>query len=117
MYRTLGVQGPKVPVICLGTWPLGGGMGVLDKNQVVKTVHASIDAGVTFIDTAESYLSSEESLGEALEGRRNKVFLATKLSGDHSISHIKKALEQSIKTLKFSAREGLPNYIPASMKT
>ena len=100
MYRTLGVQGPKVPVICLGTWPLGGGMGVLDKNQVVKTVHASIDAGVTFIDTAESYLSSEESLGEALEGRRNKVFLATKLSGDHSIAHIKKALEQSIKTLK-----------------
>ena len=82
--RQLGKDGAEVPVICFGAWPIGGGMGDVDERQAIATTHAAIDAGVTFIDTAESYRTSEEVLGRALVGRRGDVFLATKISGDHS---------------------------------
>lgn len=99
-HRQLGKDGPEVPVICLGAWPLGGGMGVLPEEQVVNTVHAALDCGVTFIDTAEGYRTSEAVLGKALVGRRRQVFLATKLSGDHSIEHMNRAVESSLRNLK-----------------
>ena len=99
-FRKLGKNGPEVSPICLGTWPLGGGMGVLEESDAIKTVHASIDYGANFIDTAESYLESERILGKALVGLRDKVFLASKLSGEHSPEHIKKALHNSLKKLR-----------------
>ena len=80
--RQLGKDGPLVPVICLGTWPLGGGMGAITDVQAIATIHASLDAGVNFIDTAESYRTSESVVGKALKGRRGNVILATKLSDD-----------------------------------
>ena len=86
--RQLGTYGPDVPVICLGAWPLGGGMGALPDQQVIDTVHASLDCGVTFIDTAEAYRSSESVLGKALAGRRAQVILATTLSKNHSLVHM-----------------------------
>lgn len=97
--KQLGKHGPEVPVICLGAWPLGGGMGELPDQQVVDTVHAAIDCGVTFIDTAEGYRTSESVLGKALAGRRDQVVLATKLSGDHSLEHMNEAIENSLRAL------------------
>ncbi|MDP6667874.1 MAG: aldo/keto reductase [Dehalococcoidia bacterium] len=97
--RQLGTGGLQVPVICLGAWPLGGGMGVIPDQQAIDTIHASIDAGVNFIDTAEGYRTSESVLGKALEGRRNDVILATKLSGDHSPDHLAAAIENSLRSL------------------
>lgn len=98
--KKLGKYGPEVPVICLGAWPLGGGMGELSEKQVITTVHASLDCGITFIDTAEGYRSSESVLGKALVGKRDKVFLATKLSGDHSLAHMNRAIENSLRALQ-----------------
>ena len=98
--RKLGKDGPDVPVICFGAWPIGGGMGEVDERQAIAATHAAIDSGVTFIDTAEGYRTSEDVLGRALEGRRDDVFLATKLSGDHSVEHIRKALTNSLKALR-----------------
>ena len=98
--RKLGKDGAEVPVICFGAWPIGGGMGEVDERQAIATTHAAIDSGVTFIDTAESYRSSEEVLGRALAGRRDDVFLATKISGDHSAEHIRKALGNSLRALR-----------------
>jgi len=98
--RKLGKQGPEVPVICLGAWPLGGGMGELTERQIVETVHASLDCGMTFIDTAEGYRTSEVVLGKALQGRRSDVFIATKLSGDHSAEHMGRAIEGSLRALR-----------------
>ena len=98
--RKLGKDGAEVPVICFGAWPIGGGMGDVDERQAIATTHAAIDAGVTFIDTAESYRSSEEVLGRALAGRRGDVFLATKISGDHSAEHIREALSNSLRALR-----------------
>lgn len=97
--KQLGKQGPEVPVICLGAWPLGGGMGELPDQQVIDTVHAAIDCGVTFIDTAEGYRTSESVLGKALAGKRDQVILATKLSGDHSMEHMNEAIENSLRSL------------------
>ena len=98
--KQLGKYGPQVPVICLGAWPLGGGMGVLPDKQVIDTVHAALDHGITFIDTAEGYRTSESVLGKALVGKRAKVFLATKLSGDHSLEHMNEAVENSLRALR-----------------
>ena len=98
--KKLGRYGPEVPVICLGAWPLGGGMGKLPDQQVIDTVHAALDCGVTFIDTAEAYRTSESVLGKALAGKRDKVFLATKLSGDHSLEHMNQAIDNSLRALR-----------------
>ncbi len=98
--RNLGRIGPQVPVVCFGAWPIGGGMGLVSEDQAVKTVHAAIDAGMTFIDTAESYRTSEAIIGKAIAGKRNQVFLATKLSGDdHSGEHIGRAIQNSMRAL------------------
>ena len=97
--RMLGQNGLEVTVVCLGTWPLGGGMGALNEKLAIKTVHAALDAGTNFIDTAEAYYTSESVLGKALQGRRDRVLLATKLSGEHSSQHIRCALENSLRHL------------------
>ncbi|MEJ2346025.1 MAG: aldo/keto reductase [Gammaproteobacteria bacterium] len=69
--------------IGLGTWAIGGWMwGGTDERQSIDTIHAAIDKGVTFIDTAPVYGfgRSEEIVGKALAsgGRRGRVVLATK---------------------------------------
>ena len=85
--RQLGKDGPEVPVICFGTWPLGGAFGAIEYDQAITTLRAAIDAGLTFLDTAESYFDSQAKIGEAIDGRRDEVFLATKVSGsDHSVA-------------------------------
>ena len=98
--RQLGTDGPEVSVICLGAWPLGGGMGVIPDDQAIATIHASIGAGANFIDTAEGYRTSEGVLGKALKGRREDVILATKLTGDHSLEHMTSAIENSLRSLE-----------------
>ena len=97
--RPLGTDGPQVSAVCLGAWPLGGGMGVIPDEQAIAAIHAALDVGMTFIDTAEGYRTSESVLGKALHGRRHEAFLATKLSGDHSPEHINQAIENSLTSL------------------
>ena len=98
--RELGEGGPRVSAVCLGTWPIGGGMGAMEERQAVATIQAALDAGVTFIDTAEGYRDSEAVVGRALRGRRDETFLATKLSGDHSKEHIAEAMDSSLRQLQ-----------------
>lgn len=96
----LGKDGPLVPVVCFGTFPIGGGFGAIPESQAISTIHAALDAGLTFIDTAEGYANAEELLGKGLKGRRDEVFLATKLSrADHSPDQIDEALENSLRKL------------------
>jgi aryl-alcohol dehydrogenase-like predicted oxidoreductase len=101
--RQLGRDGPFVPVIGFGAWPIGGGMGLIDEHQAINTIHHALDRGVTLIDTAEAYRTSEEVIGRALatwSGPRDRVFLATKVrSDDLSAGHIKQAVEQSLRSL------------------
>ena len=98
--RQLGTDGPLVSVIAFGAWPVGGGLGNVPEEQGIATVKAALEVGMTFIDTAEGYQSSETVVGKAIRGRRDEVFLATKLSGsDHSAEHMTSAIETSLRTL------------------
>ena len=93
-----------MPVIGFGAWPIGGGMGTVAERQAVRTLHHALDSGVTLIDTAEAYRTSEEVIGRALRqwsGPRERIFLATKVRGaDLSRAHIMEAIEQSLRHLQ-----------------
>ena len=102
--RQLGRDGPLVPVIGFGAWPIGGGMGRIDEAYAIRTLHHALERGVTLIDTAEAYRTSEEVIGRALaawSGPRDGVFVATKVrSDDLSPGHIQQAVEQSLRSLR-----------------
>jgi aryl-alcohol dehydrogenase-like predicted oxidoreductase len=79
--RPIGKSGVLASGVGLGTWAIGGWMwGGTDEAASVNAIHASIDAGVTLIDTAPAYGlgRSEEIVGKAIAGRRDKVVIATK---------------------------------------
>lgn len=80
-YQSFGSTGLKLSEISVGTWALGGkDMGPVDERDAIEAIHAMMDNGVNFIDTAPTYGrgASEEIVGKALAGRRDKVALLTK---------------------------------------
>lgn len=81
LMREIGRSGVKASAVGLGTWAIGGWMwGGTDERESIAAIQASIDAGVTLIDTAPAYGlgRSEEIVGKALAGRRDKAVIATK---------------------------------------
>ncbi len=81
LVREIGRSGVEATAVGLGTWAIGGWMwGGTDEAQSIAAIQASIDEGVTLIDTAPAYGQglSEEIVGKAIRGRRDKVLLATK---------------------------------------
>ena len=79
----LGQSDLDASVVALGAWAIGGGASwgkKVDDQAAIDTIHAALDAGVNFIDTAPAYGfgHSEVLLGKALAGRRDEVILATK---------------------------------------
>ena len=82
-YRTLGGTGLHVSTHCLGTMMFGA-WGNQDVDECVRIIHAALDAGINFVDTADVYSAgeSEEITGKALKGRRDEVILATKVHGE-----------------------------------
>ena len=100
-YRQLGLDGDQVPVVGLGAWPLGGGMGQVDEATAIATIYAAIDQGITLIDTAQGYRSSESIIGKALKnGYRQRCFVASKVSFDYSANGIRSAIENSLRALQ-----------------
>ena len=81
-YRQLGHTGVEVSSLCLGTMMFGA-WGNPDHEDSIRIIHAALDAGVNFVDTADVYAGgeSEEIVGKALRGRRDDVVLATKVHG------------------------------------
>jgi aryl-alcohol dehydrogenase-like predicted oxidoreductase len=79
-YRTLGSTGVSVSTHCLGAMMFGQ-WGNTDVEDCVRIVHAALDAGINFVDTADVYSAgqSEEIVGRALKGRRDDVVLASKV--------------------------------------
>lgn len=79
--REIGNTGINASAVGLGTWAIGGWMwGGTDEKAAVEAIQASIDKGVTLIDTAPVYGMgrSEEIVGRAIAGQRDKIVLATK---------------------------------------
>jgi len=106
--RQLGADGPQVAVVGLGTNNFGGR---IDYQQSKAVVDAALDAGVTLIDTADIYTqgTSEEFIGRALAGRRDRVLIATKFGKEMdenpseargSRDYIRWAVEGSLRRLR-----------------
>lgn len=116
-YRRLGKSGLQVSPICLGTMTFGEPVA---QPEAIELVHAAIDMGINFIDTANNYEGysrflgspggvAEEITGRALKGRRDSVVLATKVCApvgpgpqDRGLSatHILRELDRSLKRLQ-----------------
>lgn len=80
-YRKLGNSDIQASVVAFGAWAIGGWLwGGADDGESEKALHAALDNGVNFIDTAPVYGfgRSEEVVGRAIKDRRDKVVLATK---------------------------------------
>lgn len=89
MKRTLGRSGIEVNALGLGCWAIGGpwhlsgkpcGWGEVDDAESIRAIHAALEHGIDFFDTAANYGAghSEHILGQALAGRRLQVVIATK---------------------------------------
>jgi aryl-alcohol dehydrogenase-like predicted oxidoreductase len=78
-HRPLGRTGVSVSRLCLGAMMFGA-WGNPDHDESIRIIHAALDAGVNFVDTADVYGAgeSEEIVGKALKGRRDDIVLATK---------------------------------------
>lgn len=115
-YRQLGRSGLKVPALSFGTGTFGGSneffqrWGQTDVDEATRLIDLCLDAGVNFFDTADVYSegASEEILGAALKGRRDRALISTKATfrsgkGPNDVGssrhHLVRACEASLKRL------------------
>jgi diketogulonate reductase-like aldo/keto reductase len=95
-FRRFGSTKHQVPVIGQGTWYIDRG----DPGAVIAALRSGLDLGMTHIDTAEMYGAAEELVGAAIEGRRDEVFLVSKvLPQNASLSGTIAACERSLARL------------------
>jgi aryl-alcohol dehydrogenase-like predicted oxidoreductase len=122
MRRTLGRSGIQISAIGMGCWAIGGpfwsgetphGWGEVDDDESIRAIHAALDHGVSFFDTANVYGAghSERVLGRAFARRRSEVVIATKFNAvfdentrqvtgsDATPEAIRKACEESLRRL------------------
>jgi aryl-alcohol dehydrogenase-like predicted oxidoreductase len=80
-YRQLGRTGIIISEIGFGAWGIGGGWGKCDDGQARQALRQALDLGITFFDTALGYGDghSEQLIGEAIAGQRERVVIATKI--------------------------------------
>lgn len=109
--RKLGKQGLEVSALGLGCMGMSFAYGKADEGESLKTLHRSLELGINFWDTAESYgpFLNEELLAKALKGKRDKVVLATKIAWkdgkpspdnlDGSPANVRKAVEGCLRRL------------------
>ena len=116
-YRTLGSSGLRVSPVCLGTMTFGSPVGEQD---AIRLVHAALDMGINFVDTANMYEGyarvlgsaggvAEKIVGKALADRRDRAILATKVGApvgagpqDRGLSacHLLRELDASLRRLQ-----------------
>ncbi|MEV1026140.1 aldo/keto reductase [Streptomyces sp. NPDC050264] len=112
--RKIGTDGPLVSALGLGCMGMSEFYGPSDEAQSLRTLQAALDAGLTFLDTADMYGKghNEELVGRAIAGRRDEVFLATKFGikrddsdprqgrmVDSSPEHCRAAVDASLRRL------------------
>src|SRR6266705_759991 len=103
-FRPLGNTLESIPVVGLGTWGIGGDMGPDSSRDEagIEALRLGLDLEMKLIDTAEMYGAghSEEVVARALEGRRDRVFVASKVSPRHfAYNDVLDAARRSLKRL------------------
>ena len=110
-YRELGRTGLCVSAIGFGAWPIGGGWGDIDDEHALAALHAAINAGVNFIDTADVYGRSEQLVARLLRERTERIYVATKAGrrlqphepSDYTYENLRRFAEASRETLDVPA--------------
>ena len=111
--RKLGPNGPEVSEIGLGCMGMSAFYGESDEGESIRTIHRALELGCNFLDTSDMYgpHTNERLVGQAIEGRREEVFLATKFgirlepgdppkrSIDGSPEYVRSACEGSLQRL------------------
>jgi diketogulonate reductase-like aldo/keto reductase len=84
-YRRLGKTGERISTIGMGTWNIGNVREGRGREEQILALRRGVELGINLIDTAEMYGDgkSEQLVGEAFRGRRDSVFIATKVSPGH----------------------------------
>jgi aryl-alcohol dehydrogenase-like predicted oxidoreductase len=113
-HRKLGRNGPQVSALGLGCMSIGIAerytSSVKSDDEAVALIHRALDMGMTFLDTADVYGDSEEKVGKAIRGCRDKVVLATKFGFvgggaaagrpiNGSAEYVRKACDSSLRRL------------------
>jgi aryl-alcohol dehydrogenase-like predicted oxidoreductase len=121
-YRKLGCTGWKISEISFGAWAIGGAWGNVDDKESLAALHAALDGGVNFFDTADVYGDgrSERLLAKLRKERKEKFYIATKagrrLSKQTSEGYSRKNLtawiERSLKNLQVDALDLLQLHCP-----
>ena len=113
-YRRLGRTGVQVSELCLGAMMFGR-WGNADHDDSVRIIHAALDAGINFIDTADvySYGESEQIVAEAIAGRRDDLVIATKVysSMSENLNHRGTSRRWIIRECENSLRRLATDYI------
>ena len=133
-YRKLGLKGPKISTVGFGAWGISGrDWGNTNDENSRKAIHAALDSGVNFIDTADVYGfgHSEELIRKVLDERPDKdqIVIASKAgnnfypfigqdhqvtpgNNDYSVKHLEYAVEQSLKRLNVEVLDVLQLHSP-----
>ncbi len=103
-FRPLGRTDESIPVVGLGTWGIGGEMGPDSSRDEagIQALRLGLDLDMKFIDTAEMYGTghSEEVVARAIQGRHDRVFVASKVSPRHfAYDDVLAAAKRSLKRL------------------
>ena len=108
--RTLGRSGLEVSALGLGCMGMSEFYGPGDDAESIATIHAALDAGINFLDTADVYgpHTNEALVGKAIRGRRNEVVLATNpnMTGEATAAYVANRLRGRVRVTRLAS--GLP---------
>jgi len=121
-YRSLGRTGWKVSEISFGAWAIGGAWGAVNDAESIDALHAALDEGINFIDTADVYGDgrSEQLIAKVLKERSDSVYVATKagrrlnphIAAGYSRENLTAFIERSLKNLAVDALDLVQLHCP-----
>jgi aryl-alcohol dehydrogenase-like predicted oxidoreductase len=121
-YRPLGRTGWQVSTIGFGAWAIGGSWGKVSEEDALDALHASVDQGVNFIDTADVYGDgrSERLISRLIADRSERVYVATKagrrldphVAAGYNRENLTSFVERSLRNLRVESLDLLQLHCP-----
>jgi len=123
-YRTFGRTGWLVSEIGFGAWAIGANWGTVSEEDAMSSLHAAIDQGVNFIDTADVYGDgrSEQLIARLLKERSEQIYVATKagrrlephITEGYNRQNLREFIERSLRNLDVEALDLLQLHCPTT---